>query len=120
MADTADIDARIAAARERYAEERAKRVKPKGDKQYSHLSGKFADFDTDPYVEPGFTREPIVEEFEQGADVTLLCRCVNSHATAAPDDHRGVTARVALRLSSLAPTFPIDRGASCTPSPRSE
>ena len=63
MADTADIDARIAAARERYAEERAKRVKPKGDKQYSHLSGKFADFDTDPYVEPGFTREPIVEEF---------------------------------------------------------
>ena len=61
--NTAELDAEIAAARERYAEERAKRIKPDGEKQYSHLSGKFADFDTDPYVEPGFTREPIVEEF---------------------------------------------------------
>jgi cation diffusion facilitator CzcD-associated flavoprotein CzcO len=52
----------LAAARARYADERAKRIRPEGNEQYSGLEGRFAEFDTDPYVEPGFTREPVVEE----------------------------------------------------------
>ncbi len=51
-------------ARERYERERAKRLRPDGLAQYSELAGDFADFDRDPYVEPGFTRDPIVESPE--------------------------------------------------------
>ena len=50
------------AAQARYAAERTKRLRVDGNEQYSELAGTFADFDTDPYVEPGFTRDPIVEE----------------------------------------------------------
>ncbi|OWY59394.1 hypothetical protein B7486_74805, partial [cyanobacterium TDX16] len=49
-------------ALERYARERDKRVRADGQAQYQELKGEFADFDEDPYVEPGFTRDPVVEE----------------------------------------------------------
>jgi len=50
------------AARERYRLEREKRLRPDGLAQYRELSGPYAEFDRDPYVEPGFTREPLVEQ----------------------------------------------------------
>jgi cation diffusion facilitator CzcD-associated flavoprotein CzcO len=50
-------------ARERYRLEREKRLRPDGNAQYSDLSGKFADFDRDPYAEP-FERAPVVEELD--------------------------------------------------------
>ncbi|MFN8027796.1 MAG: NAD(P)/FAD-dependent oxidoreductase [Acidimicrobiia bacterium] len=50
-------------AREKYRIEREKRLRPDGINQYPDLSGKYADFDTDPYAEP-FEREPIVEELD--------------------------------------------------------
>lgn len=59
---TNENDAAIAAARERYAAERAKRLRDDGNDQYHELAGLYERFDTDPYVEPGFTREPIIEE----------------------------------------------------------
>jgi cation diffusion facilitator CzcD-associated flavoprotein CzcO len=46
----------------RYAAERNKRLRPDGLAQYRELSGVFADFDRDPYADPGFKREPCVEE----------------------------------------------------------
>ena len=52
----------IEEAREKYAQERAKRIRSDGTAQYSALSGLYEEFDRDPYVEPGFTRDPIVEE----------------------------------------------------------
>ena len=59
----ADVDkTALDAAQARYAAERTKRLRVDGNEQYSELAGTFADFDTDPYVEPGFTRDPIVEE----------------------------------------------------------
>ena len=55
----ADVDkTALDAAQTRYAAERTKRLRVDGNDQYSEL----ADFDTDPYVEPGFTRDPLVEE----------------------------------------------------------
>ena len=51
-------------ARERYALEREKRLRDDGVGQFSLLEGDFADFDTDPYVEPGFERQPRVEEVD--------------------------------------------------------
>jgi cyclohexanone monooxygenase len=48
----------------RYAEEREKRLRAEGIHQYVELKGKFAYLDEDPYVEPGFTRDPITDENE--------------------------------------------------------
>lgn len=58
---TTDEPSGLAEARERYERERAKRLRSDGLGQYQELKGDFADFDRDPFVEPGFTRNPIVE-----------------------------------------------------------
>lgn len=50
------------AARERYQREREKRLRLDGLAQYQEFSGRYAEFDRDPYVDPGFTRDPVVEE----------------------------------------------------------
>jgi hypothetical protein len=44
--------------REKYAAERAKRLRAEGNSQYQEITGKFAHFNTDPYVKPGFKRNP--------------------------------------------------------------
>lgn len=51
-------------ARERYQAERAKRLRADGQAQYQELKGDFAEFDADPFAEPGFTRDPITEDTE--------------------------------------------------------
>jgi cation diffusion facilitator CzcD-associated flavoprotein CzcO len=48
--------------REKYRRERDKRLRPDGIDQYRELKGIYDDFDKDPYVEPGFTRDPVIEE----------------------------------------------------------
>ena len=50
--------------RERYRVEREKRIRPEGNAQYQAFSGEFEDFDHDPWVEPGFAREPVIERTE--------------------------------------------------------
>jgi cyclohexanone monooxygenase len=52
------------ALRQRYREERDKRIREDGNEQYIELKGHFARFLEDPYVEPGFTREPLSDEVE--------------------------------------------------------
>ena len=52
---------RIEAARERYRAEREKRLRADGQAQYSQLDEVDEAFDHDPWVEPGFTREPVTE-----------------------------------------------------------
>jgi cation diffusion facilitator CzcD-associated flavoprotein CzcO len=47
------------ALRERYRIERERRVRPDGSGQYRRAEGEFGYYAEDPYVEPGFTREPI-------------------------------------------------------------
>jgi len=48
--------------RERYEQERLARLRPDGDAQYRELAGVYRDFDADPWVEPGFVRDPIRED----------------------------------------------------------
>lgn len=57
-------DLPIEELRERYRIEREKRLRPDGVDQYKELKDDYAEFDIDPYVEPGFTREPVVEDTE--------------------------------------------------------
>ena len=48
--------------REKYAAERAKRLRADGNSQYQEISGRFEHFNVDPYVEPGFARAALYEE----------------------------------------------------------
>lgn len=48
--------------RKRYRQEQQKRLRPDGMAQWRGLTGEFEDLDRDPFVEPGFTRDPVTEE----------------------------------------------------------
>ena len=51
--------------RERYERERRKRLRTDGADQYIEMAGRFAHYaDDDPYVEPGFEREPVTSEID--------------------------------------------------------
>ena len=52
------------ALRARYREERDKRIRSDGNEQYVEVKGDFSRYVDDPYVDPGFTREPIEESLE--------------------------------------------------------
>ena len=52
------------ALRERYRQEREKRLRPEGNAQYIEVKGDFSRYVDDPYVEPDFTRRPLDDEIE--------------------------------------------------------
>jgi len=52
------------ALRRKYREERDRRLREDGNDQYVEVTGRFAHFLDDPYVAPGFTREPLTDEVE--------------------------------------------------------
>ncbi|HEX7946764.1 MAG TPA: NAD(P)/FAD-dependent oxidoreductase [Phenylobacterium sp.] len=53
------------ALREKYRQERDKRLRADGEAQYVELSGPFARYaEDDPYADPGFTRAPLTDEVE--------------------------------------------------------
>jgi cation diffusion facilitator CzcD-associated flavoprotein CzcO len=57
--DTSAADPSVDELRARYHREQQKRLRPEGMAQWGELS---EELDRDPFVEPGFTREPVVEE----------------------------------------------------------
>ena len=61
--DTA-LDFDPVALREKYRAERDKRLKNEGTGQYRAVDGAFAHLLSDPYVEPGFSREPLTDEVD--------------------------------------------------------
>ena len=52
------------ALRRKYKEERDKRLRDDGNEQYVEVTGRFARFTDDPYVAPGFEREPLTDEVD--------------------------------------------------------
>ena len=50
--------------RQKYADERTKRLRVDGNNQYQEITGQHAHYNTDPYVEPGFTRPALQEELD--------------------------------------------------------
>ena len=50
--------------KEKYLSERDKRVRTDGNDQYLEVTAEFSRYVDDPYVEPGFTREPLFDEVE--------------------------------------------------------
>ena len=59
-----EIDFDPDALHEKYLAERDKRVREDGIGQYVEVTAEFSHFIDDPYVEPGFTREPVFDEVE--------------------------------------------------------
>jgi cation diffusion facilitator CzcD-associated flavoprotein CzcO len=55
-----DVDA----LRRKYAEERARRIRPDGIAQYVEIAGEFAQFAEDPWADDTFTREPLTDEVD--------------------------------------------------------
>jgi cation diffusion facilitator CzcD-associated flavoprotein CzcO len=55
-----DVDA----LRQKYAEERARRLRPDGIDQYVEIAGEFARFAEDPWVDQEFVREPLTDEVD--------------------------------------------------------
>ena len=86
MSEPQDTDP-MEAVRQRYQREREKRLRADGLAQYSQLSGDYEAFDHDPWVEPGFTRDPVVAETQAvivGGGFAGMMTAVNLH-------HFGVT-----------------------------
>jgi cation diffusion facilitator CzcD-associated flavoprotein CzcO len=54
--------------RAKYREERDKRLRPDGNDQYVEVKGDFSRYVDDPYVDPGFTREPV----NDAVDVVII------------------------------------------------
>src|SRR5271155_1651398 len=52
------------ALRAKYREERDKRVRSDGNEQYVEVRGDFSRYIDDPYVDPGFTREPVSDDVD--------------------------------------------------------
>jgi cation diffusion facilitator CzcD-associated flavoprotein CzcO len=52
------------ALRAKYADERQKRLRSDGNNQYVEVSGKYAHFEADPYVDPGFERPALHEQLD--------------------------------------------------------
>jgi cation diffusion facilitator CzcD-associated flavoprotein CzcO len=79
-------EARIAEARARYRAEREKRLRADGLAQYTQVED-YEEFDHDPWVEPGFTREPVVEDVE----VVIVGAGYGGMLTAVELQKRGIT-----------------------------
>ncbi len=62
--ETDGLDFDPDALRERYRQERDKRLRPDGNDQYVEVKGDFSRYIDDPYVDPGFTREPLTDAVE--------------------------------------------------------
>ena len=56
------------ALRKKYREQRDRRRRADANEQYLQVEGEFGHFVDDPYVEPGYTREPLTDE----VDVALI------------------------------------------------
>jgi len=52
------------ALRAKYREQRDRRLRPDGNEQWVEAKGDFSRYVNDPYVEPGFTREPLTDTVE--------------------------------------------------------
>ena len=59
-----EIDFDPIGLKEKYLSERDKRQRKDGTSQYIQVNAEFSRYVDDPYVEPGFTREPLTDEVE--------------------------------------------------------
>jgi len=59
----------------KYLAERDKRLRPDGNAQYVEVKAEFSRYVEDPYVEPGFKREPVFDEVDFAISAAALAVC---------------------------------------------
>ena len=59
-----ELDLDVEQLQQKYAEERARRIRDDANAQYHSLTGELSDWANDPFAEPGFTRPAVPEEVE--------------------------------------------------------
>ena len=64
MTETVGCAFDVEALRQKYAQERARRLRPDGIAQYVEIAGEFARFADDPWADQKFTREPLTDEVD--------------------------------------------------------
>ena len=64
MTETVDVTFDVDALRQKYADERARRLRPDGIAQYVEIAGEFARFAEDPWADGEFAREPLTDEVD--------------------------------------------------------
>ncbi len=74
--------------RSRYAKERTRRLREDANAQYQQMKGVFAQYDDDPYVEPGFTRDAVEEELDVPDHRRGVRRSVRRGAGARTGNHQ--------------------------------
>ena len=62
------------ALRDKYREERDRRLRADANDQYVEVAGDFSHYVDDPYVEPGFTRAPLTDEVDYMEIGRASCR----------------------------------------------
>jgi len=95
---------------EKYRVERQKRLRADGSAQYRELTDDWAEFDRDPFVEPGFTRDPVIEE----TDVVIIGAGIGGLTTAVRLAQKGVTdMRILDRAGDFGGTWYWNRYPGC-------
>ncbi|EPQ71003.1 flavin-containing monooxygenase [Mycobacterium marinum] len=64
MAETVGCAFDVDVLRQKYAEERTKRLRPDGIAQYVEIAGEFSRFGEDPWADEEFAREPLTDEVD--------------------------------------------------------
>ncbi|KKB99627.1 flavin-containing monooxygenase [Mycobacterium nebraskense] len=64
MTETVGVTFDVDALRRKYAEERARRLRPDGIAQYVEMAGAFARYAEDPWADGTFDREPLTDEVD--------------------------------------------------------
>ena len=95
---------------EKYRVEREKRLRADGTAQYRELTDDWAEFDRDPFVEPGFTRDPVIED----TDVVIIGAGIGGLTTAVRLAQNGVTdMRILDRAGDFGGTWYWNRYPGC-------
>jgi cation diffusion facilitator CzcD-associated flavoprotein CzcO len=64
LTETVGLAFDVDALRQKYADERARRLRPEGIAQYVEIAGEFSRFAEDPWVDGKFVREPLTDQVD--------------------------------------------------------
>ena len=80
-----ELDFDPVALKRKYLAERDKRIRADGNDQYVEVTAEFSHYVDDPYVEPGFTREPREKPWKSRSSAVVSAVCWRAPGCVKPD-----------------------------------